>query len=70
MSYENAICINVHLSAPYVTMKKYAELTGLSLATVKRKRAEGKLPILEKESKNESVLINLIAIAKEAATQE
>lgn len=69
MNNQNAICISVHISTPYVTMKKYSELTGLSLATVKRKRAAGELPILKKEDKNGSVLINMVALVKEAAAR-
>lgn len=67
MSSQNAICVNVQVPAPYVTMRKYAELTGLSLSKVKSLCAEGKLPVLEKESPRDSVLINMISLVKEAA---
>jgi len=52
MTSQNAICINIQVVAPYVTMKKFAEITGVSHSTVKNLRAAGKLPILEKEGKN------------------
>ena len=51
MTSQNAICINIQVVAPYVTMKKFAEITGVSHSTVKNLRAAGKLPILEKEGK-------------------
>lgn len=69
MTSQNAICVNVQVSAPYVTMKKYSELTGLSLSKVKALRAEGKLPVLEKDSTRGSVLINMISLVKEAAAR-
>ena len=50
MNSQNAICINVQIHAPYVTLKKYAELTGLSLDKVRKMRAAGELPIADKKS--------------------
>ena len=70
MNGQNAICINVQIHAPYVTLKKYAELTGLSLDKVRKMRAAGELPIADKKAGKGSVLVNLIAIAKQAAKQE
>ncbi|HHE9957408.1 DNA-binding protein [Haemophilus influenzae] len=70
MNGQNAICINVQIYAPYVTLKKYAELTGLSLDKVRKMRAAGELPIADKKAERGSVLVNLIAIAKQAAKQE
>lgn len=70
MNRQNAICINVQIYAPYVTLKKYAELTGLSLDKVRKMRASGELPIADKKAERGSVLVNLIAIAKQAAKQE
>ena len=70
MNGQNAICINVQIHVPYVTLKKYAELTGLSLDKVRKMRAAGELPIADKKAERGSVLVNLIAIAKQAAKQE
>ncbi|OOF79703.1 DNA-binding protein [Rodentibacter caecimuris] len=70
MSNQNAICINVQIPAPYVTLKRYAELSGLSLSKVQKMRAAGELPIAEKKGERGSVLVNLIAITKQAARQE
>lgn len=70
MNSQNAICINVQIHAPYVTLKKYAELTGLSLDKVRKMRAAGELPTADKKAERGSVLVNLIAIAKQAAKQE
>ncbi|WP_105893514.1 DNA-binding protein [Haemophilus influenzae] len=70
MNGQNAICINVQIHAPYVTLKKYAELTGISLDKVRKMRAAGELPIADKKAERGSVLVNLIAIAKQAAKQE
>ena len=65
MNSQNAICINVQIHAPYVTLKKYAELTGLSLDKVRKMRASGELPIADKKAERGSVLVNLIAIARQ-----
>ena len=70
MNSQNAICINVQIHAPYVTLKKYAELTGLSLDKVRKMRAAGEIPIADKKAERGSVVVNLIAIAKQAAKQE
>ncbi|WP_018355806.1 hypothetical protein [Rodentibacter pneumotropicus] len=70
MSNQNAICINVQIPAPYVTLKRYAEISGLSLSKVQKMRAAGELPIAEKKGERGSVLVNLIAIIKQAARQE
>lgn len=53
MNSQNAICINVQIHAPYVTLKKYAELTGLSLDKVRKMRAAGELPIADKKRKGD-----------------
>ena len=70
MDSQNAICINVQIATPYVTLKKYAELTGLSLDKVRDMRKKGELPIADKTAEKGSVLVNLLAIAKQAAKQE
>lgn len=70
MNSQNAICINVQIATPYVTLKKYAELTGLSLDKVRDMRKKGELPIADKKAVKGSVLVNLLAIAKQAAKQE
>ena len=70
MNSQNAICINVQIATPYVTLKKYAELTGLSLDKVRDMRKKGELPIADKKAERGSVLVNLLAIAKQAAKQE
>ncbi|HHF7100092.1 DNA-binding protein [Haemophilus haemolyticus] len=70
MNSQNAICINVQIATPYVTLKKYAELTGLSLDKVRDMRKKGELPIADKKAGKGSVLVNLLAIAKQAAKQE
>jgi hypothetical protein len=60
--------------APFVTAQKFAELTGMPLATVKNKIQRGEFPIREKNSKagktsRETPLINMIALTLEGAAK-
>jgi len=61
--------ITIHLDVPYCTKKKYAAATGQSISTIDHAVTSGKLPIMPKESRNEAVLINLVALFKKADAQ-
>ena len=62
--------ITIHLDVPYCTKKKYAAATGQSISTIDQAVANGKLPIMPKESRNGAVLINLVALFKKADEQK
>ena len=61
--------IAIQLASPYCTKKKYAEATGQSISTINQAVANGKLPIMPKESAKGAVLINLVALFKKADAQ-
>ncbi|HDR1127449.1 TPA: hypothetical protein QB302_002216 [Pasteurella multocida] len=70
MTTQNAICINIQLDTPFVTKDEYKRRTGLPMGTINDQLKAGKLPILPRKSPKEKVLINLIAIAQQAANQQ
>ncbi len=70
MTAQNAICINIQLDTPFVTKDEYKRRTGLPMGTINSQLNNGKIPILPRKSPKEKVLINLIALAKQAASQE
>ncbi|MEE3608233.1 MerR family transcriptional regulator [Avibacterium paragallinarum] len=71
MEAKNSICINIQLhTAPYVTVKEYARLTGASVDKVRKMVIEGDLPIRPKKKLRDTVFINMVAIAKEASAQQ
>ncbi|WP_434357359.1 regulatory phage cox family protein [Parasalinivibrio latis] len=55
--------------APYVTKKRFAEMTGQSARTIDDLIARGELPILNKRTRNSTVLINLVALYKRSLEQ-
>lgn len=61
--------IAIQLAVPYCTKQKYAEATGQTMSKVDQDVSNGKLPIWPKESKQEGVLINLVALFKKADAQ-
>jgi len=61
--------IAFQMESPYITKKRYAKITGLSIDTVNKRVAAGKIPIQPKESEKGSVLINMVAIFKQADEQ-
>ncbi|OEF17030.1 hypothetical protein [Aliivibrio logei] len=56
----------ISVEAPYVTTKRYAELSGMKEGTIEKKIKEGKLPILPKDGLRELNLINLALLTKKA----
>jgi len=61
--------IAIQLASPYCTKKKYAEATGQSMGAINQAVANGKLPIMPKDSEKGAVLINLVALFKKADAQ-
>ena len=70
MNTQNAMCINIQIDTPYVTKAEYARRTGLPMDTVNYYVKEGKLPVRDRESSNEKVFINLLALTLEAAQKQ
>ncbi|MBP3142252.1 excisionase [Aliivibrio fischeri] len=56
----------ISVEAPYVTTKRYAELSGMNLNTIAKKIKEGKIPVMLKEGSRELNLINLALLTKHA----
>ncbi|WP_188009012.1 Rha family transcriptional regulator [Grimontia hollisae] len=55
--------------APFVTKKRFAEMTGQSPRAIDSMIQNGELPILPKKSRNSAALINLVALYKRSAEQ-
>lgn len=69
---QNAISINLN-TAPFVTVDRYSELTGLPVETVKKHIKNGliptkKKPVSEKSSRTRT-LINMFEISAVAASE-
>ena len=60
------ITININVNAPYVSLKKYAEITGIPLNTCKKMLADGRIIIRPKRKKKKKPEVNLIAMLKDA----
>lgn len=56
----------IALEAPYVTAKRYAEISGMNLNTIAKKIKEGKIPVMSKSGNRELNLINLALLTKTA----
>lgn len=56
----------IAIEAPYVTAKKYAELSGMKEGTVEKKLKDGKLPRMPKDGSRELNLVNLALLTKQA----
>ncbi|MGF1764831.1 excisionase [Aliivibrio kagoshimensis] len=58
--------IVISVEAPYVTAKRYAELSGMNLNTITKKIKDGKIPVMSKDGSRELNLINLALLTKRA----
>jgi hypothetical protein len=54
--------ITIQLNAPVASLEKFAELTGIPLATVRHRVRMGVYPIIPKKSLQERPQINLLAV--------
>ncbi|WP_424408046.1 hypothetical protein [Pasteurella sp. PK-2025] len=70
MQEQKSICINIQLDTPFVTKDEYKRRTGLPMGTINDQLKKGKLPTVPRKSPKEKVLINLIALAEQAAVQQ
>lgn len=62
----SGITININVNAPYVSLQKYAEITGIPLNTCKKMLADGRIIIRPKRAKMEKPEVNLVAMLKDA----
>jgi len=60
----------LQIDSPYVTRKVYSDITGMSVRVIDTFIARGEIPIMPKRSKNATVLINMVALFKQADEQE
>ncbi|EOB6760765.1 DNA-binding protein [Escherichia coli] len=58
----SGITININVNAPYVSLQKYAEITGIPLNTCKKMLADGRIIIRPKRAKMEKPEVNLVAM--------
>ncbi|ELP3757787.1 DNA-binding protein, partial [Escherichia coli] len=54
----SGITININVNAPYVSLQKYAEITGIPLNTCKKMLADGRIIIRPKRAKMEKPEVN------------
>ncbi|MEY0875198.1 DNA-binding protein [Providencia manganoxydans] len=54
------------VAAPYVSVNKYSELTGIPLETVRKMVHRGDIIIRPKKGAKEKVQVNMIAMLKDA----
>lgn len=70
MNTQSAICINVQVDAPYLSIEEYAKRTGIPIGTVRSSIRAGEVPIKPKKKEKERIYINMIALAKQAITED
>jgi transcriptional regulator CtsR len=56
--------MNIAFNVPFMTVSRFAEETGLSYSFVSKRAQDGTYPILKKKAKQESTLINIIALTE------
>ncbi|UJR54994.1 hypothetical protein [Dickeya zeae] len=60
------LTININVPTPYVSLRKYSELTGIPFETCRGMVKSGKIIIRPKEKANEKVEVNLVAMLRDA----
>lgn len=55
------------IPSPYVAFDEFSRVSGIPLNTVRAMVREGRLPIRPKQRPKDKPLINMLALAKEAA---
>ncbi|RNM26730.1 MULTISPECIES: DNA-binding protein [Dickeya] len=58
--------LSITLATPYITLQEFSRLSGVPMSTCYEWVHQGKLPIREKTAKKERVLVNILALTKEA----
>lgn len=61
--------LSITLSSPYLSLPEFAKVTGIPYKTCRVMVKDGRIPIRAKVRKMEKVLINMIALTKEADFQ-
>lgn len=61
--------LSITLSSPYLSLPEFAKVTGIPYETCRLMVKDGRLQIRSKARKMEKVLINMIALTKEADFQ-
>lgn len=70
MTPQNAICINIQVDSPYLTVMEFARRNGVTERSVRDLVQQGRLPIRKRKSEKEKIYINMIALMKEALEQQ
>ena len=60
------ITIKIETPVAYVSLDKFAELSGIPLTTCRGMVADGRIIIRPKKNANEKVMVNMIAMTKDA----
>ena len=56
--------IHITAPAPFVSLVRFCEMTGMSASSVRRMIAEGNMPVIPRASEKQSVLIDLVEVYK------
>ncbi|ENC7887477.1 DNA-binding protein [Yersinia enterocolitica] len=59
----------ITVTSPYLSLPEFSKLSGTPYETCRGMVKDGRLPIRQKVRKMEKVLVNMIALTKEAANQ-
>lgn len=62
--------IQIAIDVPYVTKRKFLRRTGMTSSTFDNLRNAGKIPVMEKESPQSTVLVNMYKWVESAAMQQ
>ncbi|WP_438334699.1 DNA-binding protein [Edwardsiella tarda] len=60
------LIININVDTPYVSLKKYSEMTGIPYDTCRGMLSDGRIIIRPKNKRMEKPEVNLIAMLKDA----
>ncbi|MEA9393156.1 DNA-binding protein [Acerihabitans sp. TG2] len=61
--------LTITLTTPYLSLPEFSKVAGIPYETCRLMVKDGRLPIRNKVRKMEKVLINMIALVKEADVQ-
>jgi len=62
------VTINITVPTGYVSLKSYADMTGIPLATCRGMVRDGRIIIRPKTNAKDKVEVNLVAMLKDAIT--
>ncbi|MEQ4451717.1 DNA-binding protein [Kosakonia sp. YIM B13605] len=62
----SGITININVSTPYVSLKRYSEMTGIPFETCRGMMEDGRIIIRPKTRRMEKPEVNLVAMLKDA----